>query len=62
MSAPAHSVNGCYGGLMSMRAQLLGAQGTIVDGRIRDLQEHRDMNYPVCIHPRALLHDERPSN
>lgn len=32
---------------MSMRAQLLGARGTIVDGRVRDLQEHRDLNYPV---------------
>ncbi|OPB45616.1 hypothetical protein A0O28_0078260 [Trichoderma guizhouense] len=30
-----------------MRAQLLGAKGTIVDGRVRDLQEHRDLDYPV---------------
>lgn len=32
---------------MSNRAQYLGAVGTIVDGRIRDLQEHRDLDYPV---------------
>ncbi|KKP04641.1 hypothetical protein THAR02_03254 [Trichoderma harzianum] len=47
ISVPAHIINSVYGGLMSMRAQLLGAKGTIVDGRVRDLQEHRDLDYPV---------------
>lgn len=47
ISAPAGQVNGVYGGLMSLRAQWLGAKGTVVDGRVRDLQEHRDLNYPV---------------
>ncbi|OXB35781.1 hypothetical protein LQV05_005770 [Cryptococcus neoformans] len=47
MSAPAHLPNAIYGGLMSMRAKTLGAVGTIVDGRLRDLAEHRHMNYPV---------------
>ena len=32
---------------MSTRARYLGAAGTIVDGRIRDLQEHRDLEYTV---------------
>ena len=32
---------------MSIRAEYLKAAGTIVDGRIRDLQEHRDLEYPV---------------
>lgn len=32
---------------MSMRAKTLGAVGTIVDGRLRDLAEHRHMKYPV---------------
>ena len=41
-------INAAYGGLMSTRAQYAGAVGTIVDGRIRDLQEHRDLNFPVC--------------
>ena len=30
----------CWGGLMSTRAKYLGAQGVIVDGRIRDVSEH----------------------
>lgn len=32
---------------MSRRAKFCRAAGTIVDGRIRDLQEHRDLDYPV---------------
>ena len=40
-------INACYGGLMSNRAKYLGAVGTVIDGRLRDLQEHRDLEYPV---------------
>ena len=47
ISAPSCFVNAVYGGLMSTRAKQLRAEGTIVDGRIRDLQEHRDLDYPV---------------
>ncbi|WWC63046.1 uncharacterized protein I303_105645 [Kwoniella dejecticola CBS 10117] len=47
MSAPANLPNAVYGGLMSMRAKTLGAVGTVVDGRLRDLAEHRNMGYPV---------------
>lgn len=32
---------------MSNRAKHSGAVGTVVDGRIRDLQEHRALEYPV---------------
>ena len=32
---------------MSNRAKYSGAAGAIVDGRIRDLQEHRGLEYPV---------------
>lgn len=39
--------NACFGGLMSTRAQASGAAGTVIDGRLRDLQEHRDLGYPV---------------
>lgn len=47
ISAPPKMINACYGGLMSTRAHHLGATGTIIDGRLRDLQEHRDLNFPV---------------
>jgi regulator of RNase E activity RraA len=44
------TVNAVYGGLMSQRAQVSGAVGTVVDGRVRDLQEHRGLGYPVSGH------------
>lgn len=39
--------NAMYGGLMSTRAQYLECQGSIILGRIRDLDEHRDLGFPV---------------
>lgn len=39
--------NALYGGLMSTRLNYLKCNGTIVLGNIRDVQEHRDLNYPV---------------
>ncbi|SCW03485.1 LAFE_0G11518g1_1 [Lachancea fermentati] len=36
-----------YGGLMSTRAQYLKACGTVVFGRIRDVDEHKNLNFPV---------------
>jgi regulator of RNase E activity RraA len=37
----------CWGGLMSTRSQKLGALGVVIDGRVRDVQEHRDLSFPV---------------
>lgn len=39
--------NAVFGGLMSLRASLLGCAGAVVDGRIRDLAEHREIGLPV---------------
>ncbi|KAL4811955.1 ribonuclease E inhibitor RraA/Dimethylmenaquinone methyltransferase [Aspergillus spinulosporus] len=39
--------NAVYGGLMPTRAQASKAAGSVIDGRFRDLQEHRSLNYPV---------------
>ena len=39
--------NAMYGGLMSTRAQYRGSNGSVVLGRIRDLDEHVDLKYPV---------------
>jgi regulator of RNase E activity RraA len=46
ISAP-KTVNAVYGGLMTRRARVSGAVGTVVDGRVRDLQEHRGLGYPA---------------
>lgn len=37
----------CWGGLMSTRAKFLGAQAVMIDGRMRDINEHREMGFPV---------------
>ncbi|KAK4132813.1 RraA-like protein [Trichocladium antarcticum] len=39
--------NALYGGLMSTRARASGAVGSVIDGRFRDVQEQRDLDYPV---------------
>ncbi|KAI1818550.1 RraA-like protein [Poronia punctata] len=47
VSCPAKTPNAVYGGLMSTRAQFLGAVGSVIDGRFRDVQEQRDLGYPI---------------
>ncbi|OIW25717.1 RraA-like protein [Coniochaeta ligniaria NRRL 30616] len=47
VSCPRGIPNAVYGGLMSTRARASGAVGSVVDGRFRDLQEQRDLNFPV---------------
>ncbi|KAI0908327.1 RraA-like protein [Ustulina deusta] len=47
VSCPPKTPNAVYGGLMSTRAQFLGAVGSVIDGRFRDVQEQRDLAYPV---------------
>jgi regulator of RNase E activity RraA len=37
----------CWGGLMSTRAKFLGAGGVVVDGRVRDVGEHREFDFPA---------------
>lgn len=39
----------CWGGLMSTRARFLGAAGVVVDGRIRDIREHIEKEFPVSL-------------
>jgi regulator of RNase E activity RraA len=39
--------NAVWGGLMSARAKAKGVQGVVIDGRVRDLNEHRTMQFPV---------------
>ncbi|ODV94050.1 hypothetical protein PACTADRAFT_50943 [Pachysolen tannophilus NRRL Y-2460] len=39
--------NAMYGGLMSTRAKFQNCNGSIIFGRIRDIQEHNNLQYPV---------------
>lgn len=47
VSQPRGYYAACWGGLMSTRAQKLGARGVIIDGNFRDTNEHRGLNFPV---------------
>lgn len=47
VSVPAGTPNAAYGGLMTARARARGAVGSVIDGRFRDLQEHREMGFPI---------------
>ncbi|THY64433.1 RraA-like protein [Aureobasidium pullulans] len=47
ISQPRNLYSACWGGLMSTRAKHLGAQGVVIDGNFRDLNEHREMGFPV---------------
>ncbi|RYP09469.1 hypothetical protein DL765_008419 [Monosporascus sp. GIB2] len=47
VSCPPGTPNAVYGGLMSMRARARGAIGSVIDGRFRDLQEQRELGYPI---------------
>ncbi len=38
---------GCWGGLLSLAAQLRGVAGVVADGACRDIDEVRDMRFPV---------------
>ena len=52
---PKGMYSACWGGLMSTRAQKLGSLGTMIDGRMRDTQEHIEMGYPVSFSPSLTL-------
>ncbi|GFN21290.1 RraA family protein [Aspergillus tubingensis] len=47
ISQPLPHVNAVYGGLMTLRAQALKAAAVVIDGRVRDLEEHRSLNFPL---------------
>lgn len=47
VQAPSNTRSAVWGGLMTARAQYVGLQGVILDGRCRDLAEHREAHFPV---------------
>lgn len=49
VSQPKGYYAACWGGLMSTRALHLGAQGVVIDGNFRDINEHRELNFPVSL-------------
>ena len=51
MSQPEPHAHAVFGGLMALRSQARGAAGVVIDGRVRDLQEHRNLGITVRLLP-----------
>lgn len=51
--------NAVWGGLMTARAKAKGVKGVVVDGRVRDLNEHREMKFPVKKKKKKKLTDNK---
>src|SRR5690348_15483287 len=55
VSQPKGLISACWGGLMSTRAHQLGAAGVVIDGRFRDINEHREMNMGLFARDISIL-------
>ncbi|KAF9777110.1 hypothetical protein IL306_004622 [Fusarium sp. DS 682] len=45
----------CWGGLMSTRAKYLGAEGVVINGKMRDINEHKEFKFPVFSRTHSIL-------
>ncbi|KAF5722337.1 ribonuclease e inhibitor rraa dimethylmenaquinone methyltransferase [Fusarium mundagurra] len=52
---PRDAISACWGGLMSTRAKYLGAEGVVINGRIRDINEHKEFGFPVFSRGYSIL-------
>ncbi|KAF9199904.1 hypothetical protein BGZ49_009910 [Haplosporangium sp. Z 27] len=55
ISQPSNLVNAVWGGLMTARARKRGALGVVVDGRVRDLNEQREAEFPVFAKATSIM-------
>lgn len=47
--------SGCWGGLMSTAAKTKGVVGAVLDGGCRDLNEHRELGFPIFARGHSTL-------
>ncbi|GLA67037.1 hypothetical protein ABZX51_011556 [Aspergillus tubingensis] len=55
VSQPKGLISACWGGLMSTRAQKRGAAGVIIDGKFRDINEHRELGMTLFARGISIL-------
>ncbi|KAE9976331.1 hypothetical protein BLS_003371 [Venturia inaequalis] len=55
VSQPKGLLSACWGGLMSTRAKNAGAAGVVVDGRFRDVLEHRELGVGLFARGSSVL-------
>lgn len=54
LGAPSHLTNAIFGGIMALRASILGAPAVVVSGRIRDVEEMDSAESTAAIFSRGL--------
>jgi regulator of RNase E activity RraA len=59
VSQPAGLISACWGGLMSTRAVKAGAAGVVIDGRFRDVNEHRELGIGLYARGSSILGSNR---
>lgn len=55
ITSPPSTRSAIWGGLMTARAQSIGVKGVVLDGRCRDLAEHRESKFPVFARQHSIL-------
>ncbi|KAI9003218.1 ribonuclease E inhibitor RraA/Dimethylmenaquinone methyltransferase [Gaertneriomyces semiglobifer] len=55
LKTPLTTPNAVWGGLMSARATALKSAGVVVEGNVRDLREHWDLDFPVFASGQSTL-------
>ncbi|KAJ4360983.1 uncharacterized protein N0V89_001552 [Didymosphaeria variabile] len=55
VSQPDGFISACWGGLMSTRAQKAAAAGVVIDGRFRDINEHRELGIGLYARGMSIL-------
>jgi len=55
VSQPKGLISACWGGLMSTRAKHAGAAGVVIDGRFRDIHEHRELGMGLFARAQSIL-------
>ncbi|KAG0142090.1 hypothetical protein CROQUDRAFT_67610 [Cronartium quercuum f. sp. fusiforme G11] len=55
ISCPPNTRNAVWGGLMTARAQFRGVKGVVINGRCRDLAEHREAGFYVFANSHSVL-------
>jgi len=55
ITSPSHLKSAIWGGLMSAGAKTHGVLGVILDGRCRDISEHRSLSFPVFARGHSTL-------
>lgn len=52
---PKDLYSACFGGLMATRAKMIGAEGVVIDGRFRDIEEIQELGLSLFARGNSIL-------